>query len=356
MYHQTEPESIFIRVSGLSVRVEAVVNKSDFQTIQRFRDYAITQNINPMIYSTYYPGWILHPTEYGLKKVDGIKGLKQLRKDWHAVSPLQPDTLACPTYVLNSATQEYDYCPNGYTPPPKRGRPSTKRSTWQIQFIHILSSDDINRDGTIHPFALAYKSTKTASTTITTKDKNTAPTTIPLNMTTAQVVDVDNDPATDIYDIPVDSKLENEQWAQDAEEGAMSIEEEATEANDIDESAIVADMAGDNNESSLQFTWSEQQLQQQHEFEQFQEQQQAHLMAAYPQTQGYGQTPYQSQPVHDQNYYQVFGQNLGHQPVYGQQNYNQQPSYNQGFNQGYNQNFGQSYNQQSNSNYRPHWG
>ncbi|KAJ3456206.1 hypothetical protein MRS44_016229 [Fusarium solani] len=256
------------------------------ETIRRFRNYAQTQEKTPKIYSTFYPGWILRK-----------EGQDQLQKDWHEVSPLLPESLACPTYVYNPQTRGHDFYENGYKPPKKQGRPPTKRSTWQIQFIHILSTAEETSDGRIRPFAVAYKSATAPSTTVDPKNKSTNPTFIPPNMTTSQMVDDDNGLPTDAYDAVLSDHLEDEQW--------------------------------------------------QHEFQQSQRQQQGQQRPAYPQGHGYGQ----SQPNHNQqgNSSQYFNQSYNQPP-----RYNYQPNYGQNSNQNSNQNYNQSYNQ-SNS-YQPGYG
>ncbi|KAM0425765.1 hypothetical protein ACHAPT_009015 [Fusarium lateritium] len=210
-------------------------------TITRFRAYALTQTaIKPKIYSTFYPGWILAPTNYGHKKIAEHGGLDQLQEYWHDVSHLQPDRIACPTFVYDSKTRTHVLCENGYTPPPKRGRPSSKRSTWQMQFIHILSSANTNRDGTIRPFAAPYKSAK--ATTISA-GMNAVPVlnnaasmlnnTAPALDNTIVVIDDDSDAETDRYDVFIDDSVEDEQWASDLDDTArqsstsgMRIEDE----------------------------------------------------------------------------------------------------------------------------------
>lgn len=289
----------------------ANADESGPDTIGRFQEYAKTQREKPKIYSTFYPGWILRRA-----------GQEQRQKDWHEVSPLLPESLACPTYVYDPRTRSHHLFKDGYTLPEVQKGSSTKRSTWQIQFIHILSSATETRDGIIRPFATAHKSAEAT------------PTTIGL--------------VTDAYDAILDDQLEESQWANENEESGL-------------------------------FQWTGEQLRQRYESEELQrqQQQQGQQMPAYPpwyhgQSQSnnnqqgnssqYSNQSYTQQPGnYQQNYYgQNFnqGSNQNHSQNYNQQSaYTNQPSYNQpSYNQTFNQNSNQNYNNQSGYNYQQNYG
>ncbi|UPK95965.1 hypothetical protein LCI18_006900 [Fusarium solani-melongenae] len=271
-------------------------------------------------------GQYLHP-HCGLEKINGKNGLKQLQLDWHAVSPLLPQSLACPTYVYMPQTNDYDFHAKGYKLPAEQGKPPTKRSTWQIQFIHILSSAEPTRDGTISPFAVAYKLTKASSTTLAPKNKITIPIFNPSNIATTQIVDDDNDPATDYYDAILSDQLED-QWARDYESG-MIIEKSSEAFGNEDVEALKL------------FNWDDEQLSQPNGSQQFSGQQQVQEKPAY--LPGYGQ----SQPNHNQQ---------GNSSQYSNPSYNQQPgdnhqsNFGQYFSQSNSQSPSQIYNYQPTSN------
>lgn len=119
-----------------------------------------------------------------------------------------------------------------YKPPRRRGRPPTKRTLYQIKYLHILSSKDQNRDGIITPYAMPYY-LKEGTTLEPIKQVDD----IEEDQEEGEVPgsdDVEDTVADAVYDVPVVAEEERKKWEEDFDEVQVEIPISSPEESDYE--------------------------------------------------------------------------------------------------------------------------